>query len=883
MAAVSQAHFLTPYEGEQPYRRPLTRARTASDFPTLSSITAPQRMATAEVHGLLDTISRPRGIGSQLHPSAGHSMTTLRPVSRDARSTSEPTQLPLERSENLARSLLSKSSLFLRRKNSKAALTSFHAIEWDEVQDNRTGSKYVQEPTKRRSSKHGRLTPISYGMQGMLPQSSSNMALTHSIETMLKKSISEPYDFQHLTHTSESHAKALQTATKKSHNELVTEFSAMRASQSARKELNGIKAESIAGGRTLSRQNSFSRDTSIVAVHRRAPSTPAHESELNLSPKSRDATRVSSVRPKGLRISQSVDNFSRINPRSFSSPSPPHSPPPRRSSRHAFNMPLDAIGKSLSPSKSNPIIVKEGILITRHDISRRASVENYTSLLDQHDPSSVGNAVSTPDNSACILRPQLSSSSIALADVPEEEEMNEATRQSMQGLGLMMASAHRGRKTSTSGDMDSDALPKPGGEPELASPSPEAANAESRPSSNASVTSTTRSSTATQTDTTMTTSFSDNWEDDIDYCYEHAAEADCAFDWDRMSRDEERRASASDQIIDEIIDSAASGFHQAENEASYMSSVTGSQLNLLQSTDPQPYVYTYLDPSHIKASSQTRSPLSSNASTIFASEALTPSEAASSPNVMRFSRRYERESGIFPTSPSLLTLQDYERRIAEDSSYSTKGPCEGCEAMDSVTDLPLYEPRFPLNSLSGEESSCSSANPLSKCNSRESLRNFMRTRSHESLHGNTSSIGSLPELVHSGYTSSRESFATREISTKFSKASLRVDTADLPSTAASMPEDVSPLTATPGPEQSLASQVQSALRDRSLSDSSRIVVEPGKLSSGFNSGSATPSTANKSFAGRMRSASTATTASGMTKKSRASYSLFPAVPASGPR
>ena len=85
----------------------------------------------------------------------------------------------------------------------------------------------------------------------------------------------------------------------------------------------------------------------------------------------------------------------------------------------------------------------------------------------------------------------------------------------------------------------------------------------------------------------MSTSFTDNWEDDIDYCYEDAAEADCAFDWDRMSRDEQGRASASDQIIDEIIDSAASGFHQAENEAAYVSSVTGSQLNLLQPTNPQ--------------------------------------------------------------------------------------------------------------------------------------------------------------------------------------------------------------------------------------------------------------------------------------------------------
>ncbi|KAJ8121977.1 hypothetical protein O1611_g9961 [Lasiodiplodia mahajangana] len=32
----------------------------------------------------------------------------------------------------------------------------------------------------------------------------------------------------------------------------------------------------------------------------------------------------------------------------------------------------------------------------------------------------------------------------------------------------------------------------------------------------------------------------DNWEDDIDYCYDHAAEADCDFAWERLSCDYER-------------------------------------------------------------------------------------------------------------------------------------------------------------------------------------------------------------------------------------------------------------------------------------------------------------------------------------------------------
>ncbi|KAI0804161.1 hypothetical protein GGR55DRAFT_691261 [Xylaria sp. FL0064] len=41
----------------------------------------------------------------------------------------------------------------------------------------------------------------------------------------------------------------------------------------------------------------------------------------------------------------------------------------------------------------------------------------------------------------------------------------------------------------------------------------------------------------------------DNWEDDIDYCYDHAAEADCDFAWERLSCDIEREDYRPDSPI----------------------------------------------------------------------------------------------------------------------------------------------------------------------------------------------------------------------------------------------------------------------------------------------------------------------------------------------
>ncbi|KAL2124207.1 hypothetical protein VTJ04DRAFT_572 [Mycothermus thermophilus] len=52
------------------------------------------------------------------------------------------------------------------------------------------------------------------------------------------------------------------------------------------------------------------------------------------------------------------------------------------------------------------------------------------------------------------------------------------------------------------------------------------------------------------------------WEEDIDYCYDHAAEADCEYEWDRASfelvRDAETTAPSDDQFVNDFSSSEAS-------------------------------------------------------------------------------------------------------------------------------------------------------------------------------------------------------------------------------------------------------------------------------------------------------------------------------------
>ena len=94
--------------------------------------------------------------------SSSSSDMSMRPVSRDMR-TSERSTWPGDRPESLARTLLTKSSrMLLKRKSSKLSISSIRSSEWLEDKDVMK-SKDVQELSQKRQSKHSKTQTDGYG------------------------------------------------------------------------------------------------------------------------------------------------------------------------------------------------------------------------------------------------------------------------------------------------------------------------------------------------------------------------------------------------------------------------------------------------------------------------------------------------------------------------------------------------------------------------------------------------------------------------------------------------------------------------------------------------------------------------------------------------
>lgn len=83
-----------------------------------------------------------------------------RPLSRDGRLSSDPALWRDGRPESLAKSILTKGSMLLRRKNSKNV---YPTMEWAEASEDEEGSKHVQELSRRRLAKHSRTSSAAYG------------------------------------------------------------------------------------------------------------------------------------------------------------------------------------------------------------------------------------------------------------------------------------------------------------------------------------------------------------------------------------------------------------------------------------------------------------------------------------------------------------------------------------------------------------------------------------------------------------------------------------------------------------------------------------------------------------------------------------------------
>ncbi|RYP47340.1 hypothetical protein DL768_006591 [Monosporascus sp. mg162] len=325
-----------------------------------------------------------------------------------------------------------------------------------------------------------------------------------------KIQISGPYNFQHLTHT---HKESLPDLGLASRDDLVSEFSCIRAGQKpAVGALKGIQANDIEF------RNPFSSEALSVprGASRRLGSGSSVGTELDsgqpqqeeVSPRlNRDAYAGRSesrhqVRSPPLRPPRSpgVSGFA----------SPPIPPPPRTSSR--VSLQSDALGQLPSTG--------------RHRSATDSSFQQPDPSLDVTLAQSVhdslpqySHAITTPDEAAW---PLASSAMASLPELPEEEESHFFAEEPL------VSPTHQ--RFPLRGSISVPALHR-------ISMSHAASR---RPPSNSSDTLgrfdiiTTRASrSSVPNDKTDDDIDIGTWEDDIDYCYDHAVEADCDYAWER--------------------------------------------------------------------------------------------------------------------------------------------------------------------------------------------------------------------------------------------------------------------------------------------------------------------------------------------------------------
>ena len=673
---------------------------------------------------------------------------------------------------------------------------------------------------------------------------------------MLKHSISDPYNFQHLTHTGTHDIKSLQNA---SQNDLVTEFSAIRASQTPLTELKGIKADNLelrSGSTGVSQATSF--PVSCEGLTTSAPSSPD---------KSRDDwTNVSPSEGRLTLHSPSTDSFKRISSRSFSSLTPPVSPPPRRSSRIPIALPCDqlSVGQDSTSFFPNMTNNASSTSLRSNPPSPGASAGRSTNPFDQIDPSHVGHAITTLDDSAFNLKPlPLSPSSTALADVPEEDEGHHLELVSSYSLRSSTSSSairHTKSFPSISSSSRKSRILTPVLMP--VSPKQTVASDPTLPLSDLQTEEIPRR-TSKRFSATMNY-INDNWEDDIDYCYEHAAEADCAFDWYRVSQEDDKMSSAT-EVMDEIIDGTTSGSEVIPRDSSHSSfALEGSTASSIPDSRSSSYLRTQLDlvlpinrdsttlPSHSSISSATTVP-----------GALTPFDSSiSSPRVFDLSARNSHASLVLPLSPSFSAPREYQSHVIEEHI-----------ARDKLMTSEMVQHHFPLIGNGGDislrrgDSLRSNDSPLSTCHSQESMLQ-MYSSSVDARHHPSSSLSNLPELIHSESRREQSDLETEDLVNQIDAM-----ICNQPLTRFSQGTSLRKATSTTSIVEKVQGDVFSPIasgmfrsRERSLSASEDCILPETSIAN----------SSAKDSAGRMRSASAATTMTG-SKPSRTSYSLFPNV------
>lgn len=548
----------------------------------------------------------------------------------------------------------------------------------------------------------------------------------------LKNRISRPFDFQHLTHTDRNQFPALEQA---SENDLVAEFWAVRASQAPRRDLTGIKAEDL-HLYNFSTENlaSESRSTSSLAFRSPPGSPEPYEGQL-------PSGFAEESNGQSLRLIRSVESFSRpgINPRAHRHTQSAN-PPPRVSSRVALapihDVPEEAVDNH------------EPFHVMRSQSNRQSGMWDYfiplspTSSRGQLPPMAeeseyVAHAFTTPDDSA--IHPMTPPFSPGLDHVAEEPERfispRPAPRPPVRSPRSPKSPAFESFAFSNQRSPISRSHNR-----KSSYTSPKSSNQRSsmiRPMSQMSDTlgspgvtrrtSVRRASSSRRKSNTWRV-IEESWEDDVDYIYDNALEADCDFDWDCTSDGgsfEDRDRTPEQQ--DHQPSSATRSHHTRAS-----SSIAEEEPTLQTRFFPGPFAPSLRVPSANNVP-ELESRSAASASTADTG-VRTPSDFFGAPS--------QDEEG-FHLNPSLLVPHDYKDQVSREDMYD-----------DLLADYEGFDRHFPLLDASRSVASSTRSSHV-RSSKRSSYDSSLMSSGQASgswtsgIRRSASSSGSLPELVHS--------------------------------------------------------------------------------------------------------------------------------------
>ena len=374
-----------------------------------------------------------------------------------------------------------------------------------------------------------------------------------------KLQISGPYNFQHVTHTQRENLPSHMCPNRTG---LAPEFSQLRSSQAPPKVLRGIHADGLQftdpfNNQLLDGEEEVSPRSKPVSRPQLNKSLPPLVSYAQAPPPHKRS-------PKHARSHEQVRIPPPRPPRSPAEPDfapAPPVPPPRISSRASIrydgfdpqsgaNLNRPQTGGGGGPRRPHP-----HPFYSSSDASPPSTSYGYTpkssldTLTEYASPLSPG---PREDTDWPLPNPSNAAVDASLPGVPEEVEG---------GGGAILT--HRSRQSTTSNTSSlrgSQSVP-------LLRHLPISQPAESRRrSSGASETlgcfdifaaqKALRTTEVEEQAQPEPEDLRDNWEDDIDYCYEHAAEADCEYAWDRPSFDISMAPSPDHTLTDVDVDAA---------------------------------------------------------------------------------------------------------------------------------------------------------------------------------------------------------------------------------------------------------------------------------------------------------------------------------------